>query len=197
MNLSADLIEKMLLLLLTAGLTGLLAPLVVGRINEQRKRTQTAFEAELARQQRIIDAQVELLEALCRLFWQYQILLADVPYWRQFPQRDRYPAALAAYEESSGQLLGQIRAEISKSIRLTPEPMYRELRQFYERDLLDLDLRLSNLASRDDAYSDGWYALLNVAMGSLTEQIDGLIDRLASDLDLKAVTAVRAPKADR
>jgi hypothetical protein len=90
MSLSADLIEKVLLLLLTAGLTGLVAPLVVGRINEQRKRTQTVFEVELARQQRIVDAQVALLEALCRLLWQYQLLLVAVPYWRQFPQRERY-----------------------------------------------------------------------------------------------------------
>lgn len=193
MSLSADLIEKVLLLLLTAGLTGLVAPLVVGRINEQRKRTQTVFEAGLARQQRIIDAQVALLEALCRLLWQYQLLLVAVPYWRQFPQRERYPAALAEYEQSSAQLLGQIRAEISKSIRLTPEPMYRELRLFYEEDLLPLDLRLIELASGNKLDSEGWPEFHRLVLVGLAEQIDGLIDRLAGDLGLKAGTAVTSP----
>ena len=196
MSLSADLIEKVLLLLLTAGLTGLVAPLVVGRINEQRKRTQTVVEVELARQQRIVDAQVALLEALCRLLWQYQLLLVAVPYWRQFPQRERYAEALAAYEQASGELLGQIRAEISKSIRLTPEPMYEELRRYYEQDLLSLDLQLIKLAN-GDLDPDGWPGFQRYVLVVLAKQTDDLINRLAGDLGLKVGSAAPVAPIDR
>ena len=54
-------LEKVLLLLLTGVLTGLLVPEVAARVAESRYRRQKVFEAELQRQTNILSAQAELL----------------------------------------------------------------------------------------------------------------------------------------
>ena len=72
MDLNADFVEKLVLLFLTAGLTGFLVPLLFRRIDERKHRQQKLYEADLARQAKIIDAQVKLIEDLAELVWDYQ-----------------------------------------------------------------------------------------------------------------------------
>lgn len=188
---SQSFVENLILLLVTLGLTGVLVPLLFRLIDERKKQEQKEFDAELARQSQIIDAQVKLVEDLSGLLWEYQLLLIAVPYYRQFPKRNRYPIALNAYEERAGELLGRIRAEISKALRLTPPSLYRELKELYYNELLQLDLKVSELALGDDRGLDRaaeWQKLNRYAVQELAERVDTLIDRLATELDLKAKT---------
>jgi len=196
---SHDFIENVAILLLTAGLTGVIVPLIFRLIDERRNREQKIFEAELLRQSQIIDAQVKLLEDLSSLLWEYQLLLIAVPYYRQFPERDLYPAALKAYEENAGKLLSRIRAEISKALRLTPHPIYQELKDLYYKQLLPLDLKVSQLASSDARNQDRtgeWRELNGYAVSELSEIVDTIIDRLASELKLKGSKSTQAPGAE-
>ena len=186
---SQSLIENLVLLSLTAILTGVLVPLLFRRIDERKNREQKTFEAELSRQNKIIEAQVKLLEDLSSLLWEYQLLLIQVPYYHQFPERDLYSAALKKYEENSGRLLSKIRAEISKAIRLAPSPVYQELKKLYYQELLALDLKVSQLASSDQKQqhvTGDWHKLNEYAVFELSEIVDKIIDKLASELDLKA-----------
>lgn len=186
---SQSFIENVVILLFTASLTGVLVPLLFRRIDEQKNREQKIFEAELSRQNKIIEAQVKLLEDLSALLWEYQLLLIEVPYCRQFPERNLYPAALKKYEENSGRLLSKIRAEISKALRLTPYNIYEELKKFYYQQLLQLDLTVSQLATSDTRKQDKigeWEQLNRYAVGDLSEIVDNIIDKLASELSLKA-----------
>ncbi|MCA9905641.1 MAG: hypothetical protein KC547_17420 [Anaerolineae bacterium] len=181
--------ENAIILLMTASLTGVLVPLLFRRIDERRNREQKQFEAQLARQSKIIDAQVKLLDDLSCLLWEYQLLLIAVPYYHQFPERSLYPEALKTYEANAGRLLGKIRAEISKALRLTPYPVYQELKTLYYQQLLPLDLELSQLADGDARHQDsegGWYKLNQYAVGELSEIVDRILNRLATELNLKA-----------
>jgi hypothetical protein len=56
MKLSQDFLEKVVILLLTAFLTGLLIPYVLKRVDEAKSKEQKILEATLARQAKIIDA---------------------------------------------------------------------------------------------------------------------------------------------
>ncbi len=199
MTLSQSFIENAVILSLTAGLTGVLVPLLFGLIDERRKKEQKIFDAELSRQSKIIDAQVKLLEDLSSLVWEYQLLLIEVPYYRQFPERDRYAPALRAYEENAGKLLGRIRAEISKALRLTPSSIYQEWKELYYEELLPLDLRLSQLATSDKRNQDKtgeWSKLLQYSVNELSEIVDKIIDKLANELELKARKSTQAPGKD-
>jgi hypothetical protein len=194
MAFSTSFVESTVILLMTAVLTGILVPLLFRHIDERRNKEQKRFEAELLRQNKIIDSQVELLENLSSLLWEFQLLLIEVPYYRQFPERNLYPAALKAYEENSGKLLGKIRAEISKALRLTPHSVYQELKVLYYQQLLPLDLRVSQLATSDERQHDKtseWTKLNQYAVGELSEIVDNAIDKLASELNLKASTLDR------
>jgi hypothetical protein len=185
---STEFIEKIVLLLLTAGLTGFLVPLLFRLIDQRKHAQQKLFEADLARQTKIIDAQVKLIEDLAQLLWEFQLLLIAVPYYRQFEGRDLYSPALKAYEKGAGNLLGRIRAEISKALRLTPRFMYQRLKDFYYKRLLELDLKVSMLAQRDKAganVQDEWSELQRFAVYELSEIVDKLIDDLAKALGLK------------
>jgi hypothetical protein len=196
---SQDFIENAVILLLTASLTGVLVPLLFRRIDERRNREQKEFEAELSRQSKIIDAQVRLLEDLSGLLWQYQLLLIQVPYYRQFPERSLYPAALKAYEENSGKLLSKIRAEISKALRLTPHSIYQELKDLYYQQLLELDLEVTQLAASDEKQQDRtgeWRKLNRYAVYELSEIVDNIVNRLASELNLKASTFNHASREE-
>ena len=147
MTFSQDFIEKAVILLSTAVITGILVPYLFKIIDHRRNIEQKIFEAELSRQSKIIDTQVKLIEDLSSSLWEYQLSLIAVPYYRQFPDRKLFPAALKAYEENSGKLLSKIRAEISKALRLTPHPIYQELKELYYNQLLPLDLKVSELAT--------------------------------------------------
>jgi hypothetical protein len=185
--LGTDFVGNLLLLLITAGLTGLLVPLLFRRIDERKHVERKLFEADLARQARIIDAQAGLIERFAGLVWEYQLLLASVPYYRQFEGRDLYPSALEAYEKDAVPLLGKIRAEISKALRLTERTTYEHLKRFYEQ-LLELDLKTSLLAQRDKAGRDvsaEWSSLQSFVMDKLSEEIDKTIDDLAREVRLK------------
>src|SRR5581483_5947493 len=77
--------QSVILLLMTAGLTGIGAPFILRKVDErraqrqgeldaQRLRAQKVFEADLARQSKTIDAQVAMLEAFSKMVWDFQML---------------------------------------------------------------------------------------------------------------------------
>jgi hypothetical protein len=189
MAFSQDFIENAVILLMTASLTGVLVPLLFRLIDERKNREQKIFEAELLRQGKIIDSQVKLLEDLSSLLWEYQLLLIEVPYYRQFPERDLFSTAMKTYEENSGKLLSKIRAKISKVLRLTPYPIYEELKDLYYKQLLSLDLKVSQLAASNVKNQDmtrEWRELNQYVVYELSEIVDQIIDKLANELKLKA-----------
>jgi len=185
MNLSTSFFENAVMLLLTACLTGIIVPLLFRYIDKQRNEKQKIFEAELLRQEKIIESQELFLDHLSELFWEYQLLLIDVSYYHQFPEMDIFKMKLKAYEENSGKLLGKIRAEISKAIRLTPLNVFEQLKQFYYQELLPVDLRLTVLVSKEAKNNDEWLKLNAYAVYTLSEKVDMTIDMLANQLELK------------
>lgn len=197
---SQGFIENSVTLLITAGLTGVLVPFIFRLIDERRNREQKIFEAELSRQASIIDAQIKLLEDLSNLLWEYQLLLIAVPYFRQFPHQNLYVSSLNAYNENSGRLLSRIRAEISKSLRLTPHSVYEDLKELYYKELLAVDLRLTVLSESDMREEDkttAWRELNYYAVYELAQIVDDVIDMLASELNLKAQAPKPFPQKER
>jgi len=176
-------LEKVILLIVTAGLSGLFIPVITANIAHRRLQEQKLFEAELARQTKVIDAQVQLLEKLAELLWEYQLLAIDVSYYRFVKDQNLYAAASKKYEEKAGTILSKIRAEISKSLRLTSIEMYQKLKNLYYKELLGLDLRLRNLV---DGHDNKWTEFNKYAVGELSEIVDTILNDLAKELKLKS-----------
>jgi hypothetical protein len=183
MVLSQAFIETILTLILPILLTGLLIPFVFKIRDEQKLKEQKRFEADVERQSKIIEAQVQLLENLATLLWEFQMLAVAVPYFRQF-DKDIYTSAASKYNQNSPELIGRIRAEISKSLRLVPNKTFESLKHLYYDDILyRADLELTSLIKDK---SDKWSEFHNYILRDFAVKIDTTIDSLAIELKLKS-----------
>ncbi len=205
MNLSSGFLENVLILLLGAAVTGFLVPYVLKRIDDRKMLEQQRFQAELARQDKVIDAQVTLLDTLATLLWEYQRFAMEVLYYQQpgTANPELYATAARAYEENSGAVLTQIRAEISKMLRLAPQSLYEDLSELFYGELAPFDECLVGLiratetaagtagsearcaAASGRFASTSWAELLAYGDRPLPERVDRAIDGLADALGLK------------
>ncbi|MBD2103594.1 hypothetical protein [Leptolyngbya sp. FACHB-261] len=201
MSFSQDFFEKVLLLILTAGVTGLLIPCVLKivderkaqkqkEIDDRRLREQKLYEAALLRQNKIIDAQVQLLDNLANLIWEYQLLAIEVSYFNPIEQSDLYSAAVKEYDKRTGATFAKIRAEISKALYLTSTDTYQELRELYYKKLIPLDMELYRLMKKQRDTKQkipDWKHFNDNTVHDLGDIIDDTLNNLAKELRLKSV----------
>src|SRR5688500_3183136 len=107
-----ELVENIILLILTALLTGLVGPYILKRIDEQRdvrqrdinernERERKIFEAEIARQSKIIDSQAVLLNDISQIIWELQYLMLGITYYAIENNQVLYMATVEKYEAES------------------------------------------------------------------------------------------------
>jgi membrane-associated HD superfamily phosphohydrolase len=208
MSFSQDLLEKILLLVLTAGVTGFLVPYVLKvvddrkaqrqkAIDDKRLKEQKQYEAVLVRQSKIIDAQVQLLDNFATLIWEYQLLAIEVSYFNPVDQFDLYSAAVKEYDSKTGSTFAKIRAEISKALHLTTKDIYEELKQLYYGELLPIDKKLCSLMEKQRASDERiteWSEFNRYAVYTLADKIDETLNNLAKELRLKSGTVEYEPR---
>ena len=93
MSLDQAFLEKIILLILTALITGFGIPYVLKRVEERKLRDQKKFEADLARQGRILEAQSKLLDDLSRLLWKWRYLAKKEVFYGAQENTERYDLA--------------------------------------------------------------------------------------------------------
>jgi hypothetical protein len=147
--------KNLVLSLLLLGVSSLLIPAVLKQIDDRKFVDQQRFQAELSRQDKIIDAQASLLDSLAASFWDYEGYAADLLYSRdaRFGRDDWHQRAVDAYYLESGPVLGKMRAEISTLLRLAPRPTYEAFLRLYEDEVLPLDSCLLELMKMEAASS--------------------------------------------
>ena len=184
---SPSFIEKSLLLLGTAGLTGLLVPEISSRMAVDRGREQLVFQTELARQDKILDAQAAYYDRFAELIWEFQLLHVEVSFRRFLHDPAKYQEAVNRYTSRASELLGRLRAEISKGRRLMGTNGYQTLLDLYQNELLPRDAKLENLIQKpDDGSLKQWHEHHAIMMGSFVLAIDSALDSLAKEMNLSA-----------
>jgi hypothetical protein len=125
----------------------LLIPAVLKQIDDQKFIAEQQFQAELSRQDKILDAQAAVLDSLASTFWDYEGYAADLLYSRdeRYGRDEWHQRAIDAYYLESGPVLGKMRAEISTLLRLAPRPNYESFLRLYEEEVLPLDSCLLEL----------------------------------------------------
>lgn len=161
-----NMVEGTVLLILTALLTGIVAPYILRRIDEQREarqreiderneRERKIFEAEISRQSKIIDSQALLLEDISQIIWEFQYLMLGITYYATENNQALYMASVQKYEVESWRLLARFRTEISKSRRLVGDKTYEVLLNLLN-EILALDRSLSRLTQLSLTKRDVW-----------------------------------------
>src|SRR4051812_43189732 len=104
-------LKNLVLSVVLLGLGSLVIPLVLNQIDDRKFADQQRFQANLSRQDKIIDAQAELLDTLAADFWAYELYASDVLYSQdeRFGRDDWHERAVDAYYKQTGPLLGRLR----------------------------------------------------------------------------------------
>jgi hypothetical protein len=177
-------LQGLLLLLATAAITGLLVPVIKGRIDDRKLREQKVFESELARQSKVIEAQARLLEDLSQMLWGFLLLSLEVTYYATRRDEEKFQDAWRVYDASSWDYFGKIRAEISKARRLTSPETHDALLSVYDAWFMGFDLDLTSAARSYKVGDPAWPDLHNRIYGEGVVRIDGALTDLAEELQL-------------
>jgi hypothetical protein len=184
MMLDAAFLQKLVLLLFGAVISGFGIPYVLKRIDNRKLREQKLFEAELSRQSKLIDAQSTLLDEITRILWKWRYLAKGVVYYGARGDQKRYDAARVNYEDTVWGLLDEFRTEISRSRRLVSEAAFKNLDSLYRYVVHDLDQKVSNLVSGDTIDQTGCKKLANRFSDEVSAKLDDALFELASELRL-------------
>jgi hypothetical protein len=149
-------LKNLVLSVVLLGLSSLLIPAVLKQIDDRKFVDQQRFQAELSRQDKIIDEQAEVLDTLAAAFWNYELYASDLLFSRdeRYGQDDWHRRAVDAYYLESGPLLGKMRAEISTLLRLAPRSTYESFLRLYEDEVLALDSCLLELMKIEASSSE-------------------------------------------
>jgi hypothetical protein len=198
-----ELEDSLIVLFATAVLSGFLVPFILNKVQVRSQQRQKQFEADLARQATLIEEQVALIEKLSTALWEFQLTLIAPLYYGQFfdipaSELEAYQKAAKKYLAEAGSILGSIRAEIGKAVRLVPREQWMKLRNLYYHELLELDLKVTPLILSGPTNADPaeWRRTQGYAVHKLAEIVDAAIDELAETLKLKYLGDV-GPEGDR
>ena len=105
----------------------------------QRNLERARFEAKLARQAKVIDAQDAFLDDISQQFWRFRYLAMTVSYYRPDDKSGRYQEILKTYDQECWTVFNKMRESISRSRRLVSEKAYNDLVRFYEDEVVPFD----------------------------------------------------------
>lgn len=188
MKLTEGFLESIVLLVITAALTGFLIPYILKRIDDRKLRELKDHEAQMARQNKLIEAQSKFLEDFSQLLWKFRYMCIKVTYYGSRNNHDKYDSTRIEYDERVWEVLNAIRNEISRSRRLVSEKSYQELLKLYER-IVELDNTVSSLITTEEPRknrSTEFSKLNSFIYSDMTKQIDDVINAMATELHLKA-----------
>ncbi len=177
-------LQSVILLFLTALVTGVGVPVVTGLIDDRKLRQQKLFEADLARQSKVIDAQGKLLDDLTSRLWKIQKGILAVSYYKTEGEEELYKKKYAEYHENSWLWFGDVVVLISESRRLASVETYRKLKELYEQCLEPFDQRLTKLAKRSDATGAEWDRFHEHVRRDMSDKIEEALSLLAQEFRL-------------
>lgn len=180
--------QSLVLLVVTALLTGLVVPYVLKTVEYRKSTEQREREAASKRQAEIIAAQSKFLDELTTQLWGWRYMSMKVTYYGGTGSADEYASASQDYNAAVWDSLNQLRNQISRSRRLVSENAYQRLVSLYDLTLVALDKQLSQARFLEhDLERRGRFVELNhYIYESVTQDIDTILDELAAEMELKA-----------
>lgn len=166
--------EKLLLLLITAILTGLLIPYLTGRMQEQKAKAES-----------LAQARAKLFEEASLVILSYETYLLDIS-WFKDPRADNiamHEAAYHRYNEKAPEFLSTWRAVAAKAQTLASNEVANKLIAFHLEALKIQDTKMNELYNNKRTSTEEWRKLHNLN-ADMIGKANALISELAIDLDL-------------
>jgi len=180
---SQSFIEKSSLLILTAIITGILVPYINAKLSDKKFKEQRLFDAAMARQAKIIDAQNELLSDLETIVNSFQLrALAVAWYITSNKNFTLHKASKKEYEDKAWEFFGKMQNLIGKASRLTSPGVHKELQKFYE-EMKQLDVDLVRLM-QNETTEEEWQKFYNTIQSESGVKLRAIVEQLAQDYGL-------------
>jgi hypothetical protein len=150
-------VEKLVLLLITAALSGLLLPYVLARYNNSVAARQKAADIARSKNKSILQAQAKLVEDLADVVLTYQTLALDVTWFRTSVAKDEkmYQRAYERYSDRSVDLISTWRSLTARSQSLASPSVSEKIGDFLARVFHEQDTPLVTL-NRTKASEKEW-----------------------------------------
>ncbi|MEE9130490.1 MAG: hypothetical protein V3T84_10775 [Phycisphaerales bacterium] len=178
--------QNALLLVLGGVLTGILVPYIKARIDHRNFQERRLFEAQLARQRDVIEAQTNFLNAFSDHIWEYHKISQRVSYAKLSGDEEAYKQATEVYKESMWDLLQKVRSAIGASRWFTSDAAHLALRKWYEDWFVTLEARLRELMGKNPP-DEIWRQHHMRTHYEAAERNYGLLRFLAEDFGIAAV----------
>lgn len=183
-----EFIQSILLLFLTALLTGLLVPWINAQLTHRKFKQQVVFEADLSKQHKVIEAQSDTLEELERIIWNHYLRALAVAWYKCRPKdQTKGAATFEKYDEEAWEFYGAMQQALGKASRLVAAHILRELKVLY-RSLMEMDAHLVELMEKESGAIE-WQALLKDIQIRHAGEIEKVMSMVAADLGLLGHTA--------
>ena len=181
---SSSFIDSVILILITAIISGLLIPIIKSNMDQRKYREQKKFEQELYRQGKRIEAQAKLLEDLNDLLWEFQLLSLEPASFRLQGDQENGEDSSKKYREEALGLLNKIRSQVGKARSLASPEIYQKLLGIYQGLANRLDPWLQRLEENQNASKDDWREYEDYVSKEVVQQIEDTVNLLAWDLGL-------------
>jgi hypothetical protein len=195
MRVDRKFVQSVVLLVLTAVLTGVVTPFVLKEIDSTKAVEQKRLDADLARQQKLIEAQSKFLDEFADTLWKWRYISAKVAYHGARREQSEYLAAVKAYRTEIWETLSTLRKQISRSRRLISDNAHGRLVRLYSQIVtFDDEIAKRALDTQSTAeVASGLSKLQERIITEISEMLEEVIDMLANEMGLKAKAPVPPP----
>jgi len=185
--LSQSFIEKVLLIILTAILTGILIPYINSKIAQRKFKEQKLFEAEIARQSKIIESQNELLIKLEHLVHSFQLRAIAVAWYQSSDKNPtKFQESRNIYDKNAWGFFIDMQTLIGKASRFTSPEVQKELENFYD-EMKKVDIKLVKLL-KGDTSDEEWLEFQHNLKSEYGIKLKKIMELLAKDYGLSKMT---------
>ncbi len=170
---SESFIEKFILLIITATLTGLMLPAIMGNLQQKRIRNDA-----------ILDAQRTLFYDLSSSMLKYQTMALDVTWFKDSAgySEEMHQKAFERYNQEMTATISDLRSQAARSKALTSPAITTKIDNYVQDVFNEQDTPIQIL-HRDKASKEKWAAQHQRSIKMLA-RTNALVDQIARDLEL-------------
>jgi hypothetical protein len=179
-------IQSILLVLVIAVLAVVLVPPVKARMDQHRLRAERRFQAEVTRQEIVLESQAMLLDNVSELLWGLVTMALEVAYHKREPAGEQLAAeAFQLYNDQVWDYLAELRSEVSRAARLVSPQAAEQLDGVRQEWLDKAHMLLVKLARLEEASKEQWKSYDDYLLDEFSARVDSIIGAFAQETGLQ------------
>jgi hypothetical protein len=181
---SESFVEKVLLLLLTIILSGIIVPIIINYFTSKSAERQKAIEAMKSKDQAILQAQSNLLTDLSETILTYETLALDASWYgtEGINNKEMHQKAFLRYSDRIVDLLSKLRALASRAQTLASPAISNKINAFINKIFEEQDTPINQLYTSNASFQQ--WERQHEKNTEMIVEANSLISAIGNDLGL-------------